>query len=104
MFYGIVNSVNAINQNVAYITIEATNATEVDVVKFDFSASSNFVTWAKKISCTSCNTITDRMYLDTGANRMYTSLIVDVKYLFLVLNITDGTQVSGTGIFKSNQD
>ena len=48
--YRIVNSINAVDENVSYITLEEVNQLYLEVRKIDFSALSNYVSWVTQVN------------------------------------------------------
>ena len=102
--YRMVNSINAVNENVSYITLEEINQLYLEVRKIDYSVVSNYVLWTTRVSWdgNTWNTVHNKLLLDHTNNRIYTSVIIGETLGFFVLNMTDGNQVSGTSIFLLN--
>lgn len=102
--YGMVNSINAFNSSVAFVTIEKLNNSAVEINKMDLSQSSNFYLYWSRINCSYCQTMKDSLYLDSLNDRIYAGLIHDDDFMFLVLQMSTGNQASGTSIFRSNNN
>lgn len=102
MTYGAVNSINAFDSNIGFLTIEWMDNSAVEVNKIDLSQTVNYYIYSSKINWSYWQTRKDSLYLDSSNDRIYTALIHDNNFMFLVLQMSTGNQASGTRIFRSN--
>ena len=100
--YRYTDAIYAIDANTAFVTTEYYDNTYLEVRKFNFSHSSNYIIWASRLTWSSWSANQNGLLADSNTGTLYSAVDYGSRLAFFLLNTTDGAMVSGTTAIHMN--